>query len=117
MQLHPCGRATGDRAIDAQPQDPGLEERLVLRLLTRTTRSVSRTEAGERLLVNLSPQFEQVDAELAAVGKVSDKTAATSASPQPTTRPMPSSDRSSVEMKSRSAASPYLRGAFCCRYC
>jgi DNA-binding transcriptional LysR family regulator len=53
----------------------GLEERLGLRLLTRTTRSVSPTEAGERLLVNLSPQFEQIDAELAAVGELRDKPA------------------------------------------
>ena len=42
----------------------GLEERLGLRLLTRTTRSVSPTEAGERLLQTLGPRFEEIDAEL-----------------------------------------------------
>jgi DNA-binding transcriptional LysR family regulator len=54
-----------------------LEERLGVRLLTRTTRSVSPTEAGERLLVKLAPQFEQIDAELAAVGELRDKPAGT----------------------------------------
>lgn len=42
----------------------GLEARLGVRLLTRTTRSVSPTEAGERLLERISPQFEQIEAEL-----------------------------------------------------
>ena len=37
----------------------GLEERLGLRLLTRTTRSVSPTEAGERLLHTIGPRFEE----------------------------------------------------------
>lgn len=54
-----------------------LEERLGLRLLMRTTRSVSPTEAGERLLRNLAPHFEQIDAELAAVGEMRDKPAGT----------------------------------------
>src|SRR5918994_4627059 len=44
-----------------------LEARLGVRLLTRTTRSVSPTEAGERLLQTLSPRFEEIEAELAAV--------------------------------------------------
>jgi DNA-binding transcriptional LysR family regulator len=44
-----------------------LEERLGLRLLTRTTRSVAPTEAGERLLRNIGPRFEEIDAELAAL--------------------------------------------------
>ena len=42
----------------------GLEARLGLRLLTRTTRSVSPTEAGERLLSIVGPRFEEIDAEL-----------------------------------------------------
>ena len=42
----------------------GLEERLGLRLLTRTTRSVSPTEAGERLLHTVGPRFEEIEAEL-----------------------------------------------------
>jgi DNA-binding transcriptional LysR family regulator len=50
-----------------------LEERLGVRLLTRTTRSVAPTEAGERLLRNLTPHFEQIDAELAALGELRDK--------------------------------------------
>ena len=49
-----------------------LEERLGVRLLTRTTRSVAPTEAGERLLRNLAPHFEQIDAELAALGELRD---------------------------------------------
>lgn len=43
-----------------------LEARLDVRLLTRTTRSVSATEAGERLLASVAPHFEDIDAELAA---------------------------------------------------
>lgn len=45
----------------------GLEERLGLRLLTRTTRSVAPTEAGERLLRNIGPRFDEIDAELSAL--------------------------------------------------
>ena len=44
-----------------------LEARLGLRLLTRTTRSVSTTEAGERLLQSLAPRFEEIEAELAGL--------------------------------------------------
>src|ERR1700723_4816316 len=42
----------------------GLESRLALRLLTRTTRSVSPTEAGERLLRAAGPRLEEIDAGL-----------------------------------------------------
>jgi len=55
----------------------GLESRLGVRLLTRTTRSVAPTEAGERLLRNLGPHFEQIDAELAALGDLKEKPAGT----------------------------------------
>ncbi|MGA9869038.1 MAG: LysR family transcriptional regulator [Acetobacteraceae bacterium] len=55
----------------------GLEERLGLRLLTRTTRSVAPTEAGERLLHNLAPRFEEIDAELAALSEFREKPAGT----------------------------------------
>jgi DNA-binding transcriptional LysR family regulator len=55
----------------------GLEERLGLRLLTRTTRSVSATEAGERLLQTLAPRFEEIDAELAALSELRHKPAGT----------------------------------------
>jgi DNA-binding transcriptional LysR family regulator len=44
----------------------GLEERLGLRLLTRTTRSVAPTEAGERLVRTVGPRFDEIDAEVAA---------------------------------------------------
>jgi DNA-binding transcriptional LysR family regulator len=46
-----------------------LEARLGLRLLTRTTRSVSPTDAGLRLLERLRPAFDQIDAELDALGE------------------------------------------------
>ena len=55
----------------------GLEERLGLRLLTRTTRSVAPTEAGERLLRTVGPRFEEIDAELAALSELRDKPAGT----------------------------------------
>ncbi|SFB54131.1 LysR family transcriptional regulator [Azotobacter beijerinckii] len=54
-----------------------LEARLALRLLTRTTRSVSPTEAGERLLLTLAPRFEEIDAELAALSELREKPAGT----------------------------------------
>src|SRR5229473_5243252 len=54
-----------------------LEARLGVRLLTRTTRSVSPTEAGERLLQNIGPRFEEIDAELDAVTEFRDKPAGT----------------------------------------
>jgi DNA-binding transcriptional LysR family regulator len=55
----------------------GLEERLGLRLLTRTTRSVSPTEAGERLLRTVGPRFDEIDAELAALNELREKPAGT----------------------------------------
>src|SRR4051812_2124954 len=54
-----------------------LEERLGVRLLTRTTRSVSPTEAGERLLRTLAPRFEEIAAELEAVAGLRGKPAGT----------------------------------------
>jgi DNA-binding transcriptional LysR family regulator len=54
-----------------------LEERLGVRLLTRTTRSVSPTEAGERLLQNVAPRLEEIEAEIAAVSDLGDKPAGT----------------------------------------
>jgi DNA-binding transcriptional LysR family regulator len=51
----------------------GLEERLRIRLLTRTTRSVSPTEAGERLLQTVGPRLEEIEAELAALKELRDK--------------------------------------------
>ena len=55
----------------------GLEARLGLRLLARTTRSVAPTEAGERLLRALGPRFEEIEAELAELSKLRDKPAGT----------------------------------------
>lgn len=54
-----------------------LETRLDVRLLTRTTRSVSPTEAGQRLLAAIAPRFEEIDAELAMLGELKDKPAGT----------------------------------------
>ena len=55
----------------------GLEERLGLRLLTRTTRSVATTEAGERLVRTVGPKFEQIDSELSALTELREKPAGT----------------------------------------
>src|SRR5215213_2877917 len=55
----------------------GLEERLGVRLLTRTTRSVSPAEAGERLLRTVGPRFEEIEAELAALSELREKPAGT----------------------------------------
>jgi len=55
----------------------GLEARLGLRLLTRTTRSVSPTEAGERLLMTVGPRFEEIEAELEVLSELRDKPAGT----------------------------------------
>ena len=53
----------------------GLEARLGVRLLTRTTRSVAATEAGERLLSSLAPRFTEIDAALAALNELRDRPA------------------------------------------
>ena len=55
----------------------GLEERLGLRLLTRTTRSVSPTEAGERLFQTVRPRLEEIDAEIAALSELREKPSGT----------------------------------------
>jgi DNA-binding transcriptional LysR family regulator len=54
-----------------------LEARLGVRLLTRTTRSVAPTEAGERLLHAVAPRLEEIEAELAAVTELREKPAGT----------------------------------------
>jgi DNA-binding transcriptional LysR family regulator len=54
-----------------------LEERLGLRLLTRTTRSVLPTEAGDRLLRTVAPRFEEISRELAHLSALRDKPAGT----------------------------------------
>jgi DNA-binding transcriptional LysR family regulator len=52
-----------------------LETRLGVRLLARTTRSVSPTEAGERLLRSIGPRFDQIETDLAALSELRDKPA------------------------------------------
>lgn len=54
-----------------------LEQRLGLRLLTRTTRSVSTTEAGERLFRSLAPHFDQIRMEVDALSELRDKPSGT----------------------------------------
>lgn len=55
----------------------GLEERLQIRLLTRTTRSVSPTPAGERLMQAIGHRFDEIEAELDALTALRDKPAGT----------------------------------------
>jgi DNA-binding transcriptional LysR family regulator len=55
----------------------GLEQRLGVRLLSRTTRSVAPTEAGERLFQNIGPRFDEMDGELAALSALREKPAGT----------------------------------------
>jgi DNA-binding transcriptional LysR family regulator len=50
-----------------------LEERMGLLLLTRTTRSVSPTEAGQRLLAAIAPRLDEIDAELEALSALRDR--------------------------------------------
>jgi DNA-binding transcriptional LysR family regulator len=54
-----------------------LEAKLGVRLLTRTTRSVAPTEAGERLIRTVTPRFEEIDAELTAVSELRERPAGT----------------------------------------
>jgi DNA-binding transcriptional LysR family regulator len=54
-----------------------LEARLGVRLLTRTTRSVALTEAGERLFRTVAPRLDEIDAEVAALSELRDKPAGT----------------------------------------
>lgn len=54
-----------------------LEERLGIRLLTRTTRSVAPTEAGERLLNTIGPRLDEVETELVSLSELRDKPSGT----------------------------------------
>ena len=54
-----------------------LEARIGVRLLSRTTRSVAPTPAGERLLHAIAPRFEEIESELAAIVETRDKPAGT----------------------------------------
>jgi DNA-binding transcriptional LysR family regulator len=55
----------------------GLEERLGLRLLTRTTRSVATTEAGDRLLRVAGPRLDEIATEMVALSELRDKPSGT----------------------------------------
>lgn len=55
----------------------GLESSLGVRLLTRTTRSVAPTEVGQRLMDNLSPCFDEISNEIAAIGEALENPAGT----------------------------------------
>jgi DNA-binding transcriptional LysR family regulator len=54
-----------------------LEERLGVRLLSRTTRAVAPTEAGQRLLDDIGPSFDEIEARVAALSELRDKPAGT----------------------------------------
>lgn len=54
-----------------------MEARLGLRLLTRTTRSVSLTEAGERLIGSIGARFDEIEGEISALSALRDKPAGT----------------------------------------
>lgn len=54
-----------------------LEENLGVKLLTRTTRSVAPTEAGERLLRNVGPRFDEIASELAGLSDLREKPSGT----------------------------------------
>jgi DNA-binding transcriptional LysR family regulator len=54
-----------------------LEGRLGVRLLTRTTRNVSLTEAGDRVVRTAAPRIEEIEAELTAVSELREKPAGT----------------------------------------
>lgn len=62
-------------ALSQQVQN--LEERLGVRLLTRTTRSVAPTEAGERLLSTISPKFDEIELAIADLRSMRDRPAGT----------------------------------------
>ncbi|MBY3125444.1 LysR family transcriptional regulator [Rhizobium laguerreae] len=50
-----------------------LEQKLGVRLISRTTRSLSLTDAGQRMLRNLRPSFENIESEIAAISALRDK--------------------------------------------
>ena len=56
---------------------PAWKSRLGVRLLTRTTRAVSPTEAGQRLLDSIGPSFDEIETQVAALSELRDKPAGT----------------------------------------
>ena len=68
-------RGVSQSALSHSVRD--LETRMGVRLLTRTTRSVSMTEAGERLMRSVAPRLEEIESEIAAVSELGDKVTGT----------------------------------------
>ena len=54
-----------------------LEDQIGVRLLTRTTRNVSLTEAGERLLATVAPRLDEIESEMVALGALRERPAGT----------------------------------------
>src|SRR5271166_2616161 len=76
-ELHACGRKARDLAVSAEPHHNRLEERVGVRLLTRTTRNVAPTEAGERMLRALGPALDTIAEALAPARELREKPAGT----------------------------------------
>src|SRR6185312_3010545 len=72
-----AARATGSSASTLSEAVRRLERRLAVRLLTRTTRSITLTEAGARLLERLGPALDEVAAALDVVNGFRDRPAGT----------------------------------------
>ena len=72
-----AARATGTSASTLSEAVRRLERRLAVRLLTRTTRSITLTEAGARLLERLGPALDEVEAALDVVNGFRDRPAGT----------------------------------------
>ena len=72
-----AARATGSSASTLSEAVRRLERRLAVRLLTRTTRSITLTEAGARLLERLGPALDEVEAALDVVNGFRDRPAGT----------------------------------------
>lgn len=71
-------KAAGQLGISASALSQtvrGLEERLGVQLLRRTTRSVSTTEAGERVLLAVAPRFEEIEMALSSLSELRDRPA------------------------------------------
>src|ERR1700730_11118752 len=76
-ELHPCGREARHIAVPLSYTIRRLETRLGVRILTRTTRRVAPTEAGERLLKTLGPALNDIAAELSSLSELRKKPAGT----------------------------------------
>ena len=72
-----AARASGSSASTLSEAVRRLESRLAVRLLTRTTRSITLTEAGARLLERLGPALDEVEAALDVVNGFRDRPAGT----------------------------------------